>query len=236
MNGEVTAEAIVAEAQRRVRARRQPPSFRLRAVAWLTHHWLALLNILDALYLGIAFLAPLLMHLGYERAAMVIYRAYRLVCHQLPFRSWFLFGERTAYPLTTPLSLAALEGARDFVGNPQMGYKVAFCQRDVAIYGAILVGGLLFAFLRRRVRIKPLPWWAFVLFGILPMGIDGGYQWFTYFRWWYHLSATLPHETTPLMRTLTGALFGLTGIWLIYPMLQDFFDDVEEIISSRRVR
>jgi hypothetical protein len=27
--------------------------------------------------------------------------------------------------------------ARQFVGNPQVGYKVARCQRDVAIYGGI---------------------------------------------------------------------------------------------------
>ncbi len=200
---------------------------------WLARHWLALLNTLDGLYLGIAFLAPVLMHFGRERAAMTIYRAYRFVCHQLPFRSWFLFGERAAYPLTEPLSLEALERSRDFIGNAQMGYKVAFCQRDVAIYGAILVGGLLFALLRARVHIKPLPWWAFILFGIVPMGVDGGYQWFTYFRWWYHLSSALPHETTPLLRTLTGALFGFTAVWLTYPLLEDFFADVRKMLALR---
>ncbi len=227
-----SAEAIVEEAQRRVAAKR-PPSARLRGVYWLSRHWLALFNLLDALYLGIPFLAPVLMHTGHERAANVIYRAYRFVCHQLPFRSWFLFGEHAAYPLTEPISLPALEAARDFIGNAQMGYKVAFCQRDVAIYAAVLLGGLIYAVVRRRMRLKPLPWWAFVLFGIVPMGLDGGYQWFTYFRWWYHLSDSLPHETTPLMRTLTGALFGFTAVWLTYPLLDDFFDDLQRLLKPK---
>ncbi len=227
-----SAELIVEEAMRRV-AEKRPPSARMRWAYWLTRHWLALFNFLDALYLGIPFLAPVLMHAGDERAAQVIYHAYRFVCHQLPFRSWFLFGEHAAYPLTEPISLAQLEAARDFIGNAQMGYKVAFCQRDVAIYAAILLGGLIYGVVRRRWQIKPLPWWAFVLFGIVPMGVDGGYQWFTYFRWWYHLSPIPPHETTPLMRTLTGALFGFTAVWLTYPMVDRFFEDVRQLLEPR---
>ncbi len=230
--GGPSAEAIVEEAQRRVAARR-PPSGRVRMIYWLSKHWLALLNALDALYLGIPFLAPVLMYTGHERAANVIYRAYRFVCHQLPFRSWFLFGEHAAYPLTEPISLAQLEAARDFIGNAQMGYKVAFCQRDVAIYAAILLGGLIYAVIRRRGPVKPLPWWAFILFGILPMGLDGGYQWFTYFRWWYHLSSVPPHETTPWMRTFTGALFGFAAVWLTYPLLETFFADVRRLLAPR---
>ena len=29
-----------------------------------------------------------------------------------------------------------------FVGSPELGYKVAFCERDVAIYLAVLLAGL----------------------------------------------------------------------------------------------
>src|SRR4030065_1953450 len=136
---------------------------------WLSKHYLAIFNILVFIYVGASFLAPVLMNAGAVAPAKIIYRAYGYVCHQFAFRSWFLFGDQAVYPReeagvpglvsspqATGLSGADLLSARAFQGNSQMGYKVALCERDVAIYGGILVFGILFAIFRRQS--KPIHW------------------------------------------------------------------------------
>jgi uncharacterized membrane protein len=89
-----------------------------------------------------------------------------------------------------------------FIGSPELGYKVAFCERDVAIYLSVLLGGLAYA--RFRDRVPPLGLVGYSLL-ILPMAVDGLTQ---LFGW---------RESTVELRTLTGALFGLASVWLIYP-------------------
>jgi len=208
-----------------------------RFVFWLSKHWLAVFNALALLYVGLPFLAPVLMHLGAEGPAMVIHTIYRPLCNQLPQRSWFLFGPQFAYTLPELMERVgpeALAGpwSPTFVGNEAVGYKMALCQRCTAIYGAIFLFGLFYTLGRRRVR--PLPWWAYVGFGIVPMALDGGYQFLS-----YALPLLLPgfpitpYETTPLMRTLTGALFGLATVWLAYPLIQETMEELHETLHQR---
>lgn len=217
-----------------------------RVAYWISRHWLFLFNGLVGLYIALPFLAPVLMLRGADGAAGLIYKIYSPACHQQAHRSWFLFGEQAYYPFRSSgitgvrfledysAGLPGLEGLdppinyfsytqelRGFYGNRQMGYKVALCQRDVAIYLSLLVGGLLYSLLRGRLR--PLPWQLFLLFGILPMGLDGGYQLLTYL-----FPAVLrPHETTPLLRTLTGTLMGLGLVWLTYPHIDAGMQETE---------
>ena len=61
--------------------------------------------------------------------------------------------------------------ARKYIGDEQVGYKVAYCERDVAIYGAILLFGVLFSLTGKR--IPALPWYLWILIGIVPIGLDG---------------------------------------------------------------
>lgn len=204
-----------------------------RFVFWLSKHWLAVFNTLAFLYVGLPTLAPVLLYLGAVWPARVIYLIYNPLCNQLPQRSWFLFGPQFAYTLP---ELAQWLGdnplASTFVGNEAVGYKMALCQRCTAIHGAILLFGLLYALGRRRVR--PLPWWAYVGFGLLPMAADGGYQFLSYV-----LPLLLPgfpivpYETTPLMRALTGMLFGLATVWLAYPYVQETMDEFYETLQQR---
>lgn len=202
---------------------------------WLSRHYLALFNILIFLYVGIPFLAPVLMKVGAAGPAKVIYSAYSYVCHQFAFRSWFLLGEQLAYPRAeagvaglinyqqaTGLNGYDLLSARAFVGNAQLGYKVALCERDVAIYGGILLFGLLFAVLRRK--IKPIHLVVWILIGIVPIGLDGFSQ----------LISQLPlklipmRESTPILRVITGGLFGFLTAWFAYPYVE------ESMIENRR--
>lgn len=210
-----------------------------RSLLFISRHWLALFNLMVLLYVGLPFTAPVLMKAGAERPARWIYKAYSPLCHQWAFRSWFLFGPQPAYPRalagTALTSLSAATGvdendlvaAREFVGNEQVGYKVALCERDVAIYGGLLFGGLLFAVVRRRLR--PLPIWAWALFGVLPVALDGGSQLlgaFPFVPW-------PVRESTPLLRTLTGLAFGLANVWLAYPYVEESMDEARALSAAR---
>ena len=200
----------------------------------LARHWLAVFNVLVGLFLGGALLPPVLLKLGYSGAANVLYAIYRPLCHQYPFRSWFLFGSQYAYPLTAPVRVSEMDTLRSFIGDAHAGYKMALCQRDIAIYGAMLLAGLIYGVLRRRRSIEPWPMWRYFAFGILPMMLDGGIQWISYAVWLsLPILVRTPFETTPLMRTLTGALFGLGIVAAAYPYLNEYFEDVRRVLREK---
>ena len=129
-----------------------------RFTFWFANHYLFVINAFILLYVGLPILAPVLMQLGLEGPAMLIYKIYGGMCHQLSYRSWFLFGEQPVYPRAvadihgyatffqaTGLDENGIIAARNFVGNAQIGYKMALCQRDIAIYGAMFIFGVLVA-------------------------------------------------------------------------------------------
>lgn len=198
-----------------------------RLAAWLARHWLAAFNAVVALFVGLPFAAPVLMHAGATGPAQLIYTLYEPTCHQLPERSFFLFGERMVVSVAELEALGALPAGQNllqrqalrFIGTPEIGYKVAICQRDAAIYGGILLGGLLFAALRTRRRrlgakLPKLPLWLFGLL-LIPIAVDGLGQLFG-----------LRESSWPL-RLLTGALAGSGLAWLIYPYVDDSMADVD---------
>lgn len=235
------ALAIVREAERRIQARyavaspaRDAAARLNRGVLFLASHWIALFNLLMVVHLSGAILAPVAMHLGRTRIGGALYALYGPFCHQYPFRSWFLFGEAAAYPLHEPISALDMSELSHFVGNPEVGYKMALCQRDIAIYAAMLFAGLIYGPLRTRVKIPPLPLWLYFVFGILPMFLDGGIQWLSYALWQF-IPALLsqPFETIPAMRTLTGALFGLGVTAVGYPTLAIYFDDIRATLKQK---
>jgi uncharacterized membrane protein len=206
-----------------------------RFIFWLTHHWLGLFNSVMALYVGLPFLAPALMRLDAPGPAGVIYRVYHAMCHQLGFRSWFLFGQASQYPRSlfeqlTGINTATLDGltqAREFVGDAQLGYKVALCERDIAIYGAVLLGGLLYALV--RARAPRLGFAAFAVISVMPIAIDGFSQLLSQPP--FNL---LPYrESTWYLRTLTGALFGLGLAWLAYPSIDESMQETRAQLSRR---
>ena len=130
-----------------------------------------------------------------------------------------LVGAYAALPLIAPLLLAA--GARApasaifwlySAACHQMpshswfvlGQQMAYCQRNTAIYTTMFLAGLWYA--RRRWRAPALPLWAYALVA-LPMALDGG-------------SALVGlRDSTPALRTLTGALLGVGTVWFAYPLV-----------------
>ncbi len=170
-------------------------------------HWLCGANLAMGLYIGLPVLSPILYQLGYPRAGGVIQTLFRPFCHQRPDRSFFLFGERPFYSMAQLADRLGHDAVLyRYVGGPGVGYKIAVCERDVAIYGTMLLAGLLFWFVRDRLR--PLTGKQFGAL-ILPMAVDGRCQ---LVGLW---------SSTWVSRVITGALFGLASIWLAYPYLQE---------------
>ncbi|HLY28401.1 MAG TPA: DUF2085 domain-containing protein, partial [Aggregatilineales bacterium] len=229
----------------------------------LSRRWLRTLLIIVGIYAGLPILAPVLMHFGLTGPANVIYTVYSPLCHQFAFRSFFLFGEQPAYPRAAvnfpgllPFDAFAADvesatgstanlsdwtvdlqlTAKQFIGDPVMGYKIAICERDIAIYLALFLAGLIYAIPAVRKHLRPVPFWLYILLGIMPIGIDGFSQLLGYppFSFWPI------RETTPYFRVITGALFGMMNGWLALPYLEatarDTVRELEEKFAARRQR
>lgn len=209
---------------------------------WLKRNYLTLINIALAIYLLLPLLAPVLMKTGRSRAADVIYRLYKPLCHQLAYRSFFLFGEQAAYPrelagmdglltyeVATGMDGDDMAAASAFRGNEQLGYKVALCQRDLAIYASLLLFGLVFALTGRK--LKPLPWIAWIILALGPMGLDGMSQLVSQMDFpalnWFAM-----RESTPFLRVLTGAMFGWFTAWFGLPSIEEVINEKKPIQQS----
>lgn len=198
---------------------------------WFRKKYLLVINLALAIYIFLPVVAPVLMKTGAIGVADKIYSMYRPLCHQLAYRSFFLFGEQSVYPRqlakidglksfeeVTGLDSDDLRSAMAFRGDETLGYKIALCQRDLAIYGGLFLFGLLFGLTKRK--IKPLPWLLWILLALGPIGLDG----FSQLLSQMDLSALiwlLPRESTPILRVLTGAMFGWFTAWFGFPSIEE---------------
>jgi uncharacterized membrane protein len=233
----------------------------------LSRHWLLIINLILGLWVLLPWLAPALMATGLESGGRLIYKVYSTQCHQLPERSYFLFGPRLMYPLAdinTVWPYTDHFRLRQFIGTPEMGYKVAWSDRMVALYTPLFIGGLLFALTRRRAEARgsgsatvwqPLPFrWFLVALG--PMAVDGVTHMISDitnynfgFRetnaWLAMLTGNIFAPTFYAgnaigsfnwwMRLLTGLLAGFAIVWLIYPILEGGFTDMRRS-QERKLR
>ena len=208
---------------------------------WLTRHWFEAFLIVYGLWVFTPFLAPVFMQIGWTGVGKAIYFIYSFFCHQLPERSFFLFGERTMYSLNE--IQAAWQDTinpfilRKFIGNETMGWKIAWSDRMIWFYTSVWLFAVLWSPFRRK--IKPLAWWGFVLL-LLPLAIDGsthaisdlagigqGFrdtnQWLVAFT-----NNTFPAtfyagdalgSFNSWIRLITGLLAGLGITWLAFPYI-----------------
>jgi len=208
-------------------------------------------------WVGLPWLAPIFMQLGWESLAKPIYLVYSFQCHQLPQRSFFLFGPQPMISLTEVQ--AAWQNTsnpailRQFIGNAQLGYKVAWSDRMVSAYSSILLGGALWYLLRKRVRTFPI--WGVALLA-LPMALDGVThmmsdfagigEGFRYTNVWlaeltqYRLPQSFYVGTTigtfnSSMRLITGVLFGVGTGWFIFSNLGVAFAKPKSALTKREV-
>lgn len=227
-----------------------------RSVAGFARHWLAIVTGLVAVYAGLPWLAPVLMKLGWTGPANAIYLVYSFMCHQLPQRSYFLFGSKPTYSLAEVSAVwewRTLIELRRFIGTPEMGYKVAYAHRLTAIWTSVLISSLLFSRVRHWLRPLPVKWYLLL---ILPMAVDGFTHLLTevipFIDWratnaWFHpiaeglgwqLSANFYTGTTIgslnwALRTVTGALFGTASVWLVFPHTERAMASLRDTLSTR---
>lgn len=236
----------------------------MRRLRPLARRWLLVVNLWWAIYAGLPWLAPVLMHVGPRGAGRMIHTLYSTQCHQMAQRSYFLFGRQVTYGLAE--LRAFWPGATDMsslgaiIGNEQLGWKVAWSDRMVAMYTAILVFGLLFGLVRSHVRrtSRRMPVSLFLLL-LLPMALDGGTHLISDlsgigegFRATNEWLATLTGHRLPAafyagdalgsfnswMRLLTGVLFGLAVVGLTYPEIERtvvHYTDTDERIEATAV-
>ncbi len=148
------------------------------------------------------------------------------------YRFWSsIYGGRAPVPPATVAGLAEFSvvqqfSARHFIGDETIGYKTSLCARDLAIYTMLFVGGLIYR--RYRWRIRPLPFWLYLVVGLSPVGLDGFSQLLSYppFEFWP------VRETEPIFRLVTGGLFGLMSAWLGFPHIERSMQDLIETLDA----
>lgn len=210
--------------------------------------WLAILFAVLAIFNILPFLAPVFMKLGWQMPANAIYFLYQAFCHQMAQRSFFLFGPEgfQMYSISQlPIDVSTLNtgqqmlALRQYVGNADIGWKVAWSDRMVYMYMTPLLVAIGYAWLRQHKEIKPLSLIGFGLL-LLPMLIDGGTHWvsdfsgigqgFRYTNEWlvvltnHQLPASFYIDDTfgsfnSLMRLFSGVTFGLAIGGLMFPYL-----------------
>jgi uncharacterized membrane protein len=94
---------------------------------WCAEHWLALLNTgAFVLFFIPVFVAPAFMAMGWHDAGNAIMMAFSALCHQMPERSFYLFGE-----------------------------QLGLCHRMAALHGFFFLFGMLYITVRRRLGGLP---------------------------------------------------------------------------------
>jgi uncharacterized membrane protein len=161
-----------------------------RFVYWLTYHWLLVFNGAVFLFVALAFASPVLIATGHGWLGHLIFRAYHRTCHQWPERSFFVLGE-----------------------------QVAFCERDVGMYGGIVAGGLLYWLSGRRLALRRLRVYGIVF--VLPLAVDGVTQLFGL------------RESNWYLRLSTGTWFGVATALLVYPIIAKAMVQTREELQSR---
>lgn len=190
--------------------------FTERVVQVIAKHWLLLVNAVIGLWVTLPAVAPLLMKTGHPQAAQLVYTLFMPLCHQLPERSFFLFGPRGVYSLAELEHSLGTDVPLRYIGSPALGYKIAVCERDNAVYAAALLTGIVFSLVRRHLRRLPIR--HFVLL-CMPMAVDGLGQ---LLGFW---------ESTWQTRIITGGVFGAACIGLAYPYIENGMNEVLQVMQ-----
>jgi len=129
-----------------------------------------------------------------------LYAGFGLICHQLPERSLCA---------SSNLSISDCSGPSN--------YRFPVCSRDMAIYAAMLMGGLAMPFLWDKDSRKT-PNLLILVFAALPIAIDGGTQLLGI------------RESTNSLRILTGAIIGFAIPFYLVPLINDLM----YVLSKKR--
>lgn len=223
---------------------------------FISNHWFALYSACFSFVVLLPFLAPVLMKLGLDGGAKTIYSLYSILCHQLPQRSFFFYGDKIMHSLSeiqiawqttnNPLIL------RGFIGNSQMGWKVAWSDRMISMYISVLLFSWIWYPFRKK--IKGISTGVFILF-LLPLVIDGtshlvsellngignGFRdsniWLaelTNFRFspTFYAGDALGSFNS-WARFLTGISFGIGVVFFVFPIINEIYAENLERFNAK---
>jgi len=162
--------------------------------------------------------------LSFGSSQSALYDAFSYTCHQKLSRSLCVFSDGRSYWLgdCTPQNGTLVNTAADRTTvkvslDGSTGYKMPACSRDFGIYGAMLLGGLLYPFVRRLDdrTVWPAVW---LVVALIPIGLDGGIQLLSDIN-------LLPfvYESSNAMRLFTGGLAGFVSAFYAIPLLMNMF-------------
>ncbi|HRQ40935.1 MAG TPA: DUF2085 domain-containing protein [Chloroflexota bacterium] len=225
-----------------------------KLVYGLARYWYFLFMAAASIFLILGFLAPALQAQGYDEAGTAVYRFLAPHNHQLPQRSYFLFGQSgflRSYSLEQIIAFGAdPQQLQAFTGNAQIGYKTALNHRMIAIFAGMVMGGLVWGLRRGR---PSLSLFAFLLF-TLPLLLDSfshmaseaGSGFRDSNNWLVILTGGMGtavfYTGTTIgtanwwLRTLTGLLFGLGLVWFTFPRFANYFAGVRMQLERKRLR
>ena len=219
---------------------------------WISRHGFQTFLVVYGLWVFSPFLAPVFMHIGWTGAGKAIYFIYSFFCHQLPERSFFLFGEKGMYSLaeiqTAWQNTPNLMILRQFTGNEAMGWKIAWSDRMISFYTSIWFFAVLWYPFRRTFR--SMPWWALLLL-LVPTALDGvthavsdlsgiglGFRdtnsWLAVLTDYRFPGSFYAGDAigsfNPLARLITGLLAGFGIVWFAFPYI--FRESSQRLQSS----
>ncbi len=122
-------------------------------------------------------LAPIAQYYGWTNLSNPIYKFFGFLCHQMPERSFHI-----------------------------LEHQIAVCSRCFGVYFGLVVGFIIYPFIRKIEEIEPFPRvWLFL--SLVPIGIDWSLGMFGIW------------ENTHLSRFLTGLILGAACAIFIVPAL-----------------
>ncbi len=174
------------------------------------------------IYSLLPFLSPILLSFDENSSVGIgIQKLYSHFCHQRVDRSLFLFGEKSFYTLEELIDIDYVEYSAGYPywGNEEIGYKVAYCIRDIAIYTSVTIFGFfLVLYMNFYKKIPKFPLYLILILA-LPMVFDGVFQ--------IMVSAFdlawVPNEymESNLKRIITGVFFGIAMAMIVFVNLKD---------------
>lgn len=179
-----------------------------RLLCGFLRHWMLFFLGPMVIFVILPFLAPVAMHLGWEKVGVALHVIYSPFCHQLPQRSFFFFGEKLTYTLPEILAVYPHNDPwllRHFIGTPEMGYKMTWSDRMVSFYFMTPIFGLIYPLAQRLgYQMRPIPFWLMLL-SLVPIMLDGVTHLFS--DTLYGISAGGFRDTNAWLAQLTNQAF-----------------------------
>ncbi|MFH1685848.1 MAG: DUF2085 domain-containing protein [Candidatus Micrarchaeota archaeon] len=169
------------------------------------------------MFIGITLAVPIL---SFENDMTVAYDVFGPLCHQKLSRSFCVFQEEGSMWIDncSPQDGQFINSNIDrelikVIKGDAIGFKMPLCSRDMGLYGAMLLAGLIYPFVR-KLEDKTLYPSIFLIVALVPIGLDGGVQIISELGLF-----PIVYESTNIIRLATGTIAGFAATFYALPLL-----------------